>query len=404
MYATIIGWAARKKGDDGPLLAAARSLVRLLLIAVGEFQRNELSLRASALTFTILLSLVPMLALSTAVVKGLGGDDRMRQLSYSYVASLEEAELDDTATSTGENEAAAARSEAANLTGHLRAALDRIFDYVDRTNFTTLGSIGMAGILLSVLLVLGHIEAAMNAIWKAAAGRTLLRKLADYLALLVVLPIAGNVAFAAAAFLESPALAAKLTTLLPFAWMQTVLLKMLPVLVISVVLYAIYIFFPNTRVENLPAFCGATLAAIGWFSLQNLYISLQIGVANYNAIYGSFASLPLFLVWVYLGWLFVLGGAQLAFAWQHRHSFPLLPPTADATLRLDCAFTIMARVQAGFLGGDILRQSDLVTGITAYPPELVAQLTTELVATGHLHTSASDGRLLPARAYFNPLT
>ncbi len=399
---------ARPQEAEGWLNTVLRPLIRLLLIGIGEFQRNELSLRASALTYTVLLSLVPFLALSTAVIKGLGGDDQMRQLAYSYVNSLEQAEPEGQAklpepgeiktAPAGEGAEEAKGEPPARLTEHLHDALEQIFDYVDRTDFATLGSLGMAGILLSVLLVLNHIEAAMNAIWKVERGRTLLRKFADYIALLIVLPIAGNIAFAAAAFLESPALAAWLTVLIPFAWLHTLLLKMVPVLVIALVLYAIYIFFPNTKVETPPALCSATLAAIGWFSLQNLYISLQVGVANYNAIYGSFASLPLFLVWVYLGWLFILGGAQMAFAWQHRQSFQLLPPSSDPALRLACAMAILARVRAALAAGKGLQRQELAESIDDYPTQLSLQIIDELTDAGHLHLSQRDNRLLPAQA------
>ena len=377
-----------------PLLAGLRSLLRLGLIAVGEFRRNNLSLRAGALTYTILLSLVPMLAMSTALVKGFGGGDQLREIAYAYVATLEEAEgkppvsMDPAVLATAPREG--------KLTDHLRSALDRVFDYVDRTNFTTLGALGMAGILASVLLVLSHIEAALNAIWHVACGRSVLRKLSDYLTLLILLPIAANIAFAAGAFLESQALAEKFALIVPFTWLQTLLLQLLPVLVIALTLYIIYLFFPNTRVEALPALSGAALAATGWFALQNVYITLQVGVANYNAIYGSFATLPLFLVWVYLGWLFVLGGAQLAYALQHLDSHQLAPLTATPALRLACAFDSIEQVETGIRTRRAVTDEDLAVSMQVYPPGLVKDVLADLITAGLLHHSQSDGRLLPA--------
>jgi len=394
LTAALIRFADLPPPAKRPLLAVLRSLLRLGLIAVSEFRRNNLSLRAGALTYTILLSMVPILAMSTALVKGFGGGDQLREIAYSYVANLEEAEGK---PPVSEDPAALATDPGeGRLTDHLRSALDRVFDYVDRTNFTTLGALGMAGILATVLLVLSHIEAALNAIWHVACGRSVLRKLSDYLTLLILLPIAANIAFAAGAFLESQALAEKFAILVPFSWLQTLLLQLLPVLVIALTLFIIYLFFPNTRVETLPALSGAALAATGWFTLQNIYITLQVGVANYNAIYGSFATLPLFLVWVYLGWLFVLGGAQLAYALQHLDSHQLAPLTATPALRLACAFDSIEQIETGNRTRRAVTDEDLAAGMPVYPAGLVKDVLADLITAGLLHRSQSDGRLLPA--------
>jgi membrane protein len=394
LTAALVRFADSPPPANRPLLAVLRGLLRLGLIAVGEFRRNNLSLRAGALTYTILLSLVPMLAMSTALVKGFGGGDQLRESAYAYIATLEEAE--GKPLTSADSAALATDPTEGRLTFHLRSALDRVFDYVDRTNFTTLGALGMAGILASVLLVLSHIESALNAIWKVAYGRSVLRKISDYLTLLILLPIAANIAFAAGAFLESQALAEKFAILVPFSWLQTLLLQLLPVLVIALTLFIIYLFFPNTRVETLPALSGAALAATGWFALQNIYISLQVGVANYNAIYGSFATLPLFLVWVYLGWLFVLGGAQLAYALQHLDSHQLAPFNATPALRLACAFDSIEQVETAIQTRRAVTEEDLAAGMPVYPPGLVKDVLADLITAGLLHHSESDGRLLPA--------
>ena len=268
-HTTLTAWAEMKVSNPSLISTATRQLLRIILITIKEFNNNDLSLRSSALTYTVLLSLVPMLAMSTAVVKGLGGGDQLREAAYSYIDTLEQ---------TAPKEQPAHSQE--RLTDHLRSAADKLFDYVDRTNFATLGTIGMIGILFSVVLVLSNIESAMNAIWKVQDGRSIVRKIADYLTLVILMPISINVAFAASAFLANPKLASKIDVVIPLAWLQTFLLQLLPVFFIALTLYVIYIFFPNTKVKTLPAVFGSILAAFLWFSVQNVYITLQIGVEN----------------------------------------------------------------------------------------------------------------------------
>ncbi|MFW2367859.1 MAG: YihY/virulence factor BrkB family protein [Desulforhopalus sp.] len=395
---SLITWADKQSSNTSRLTAAARYLVRLLIIVIREFRINELSLRSGALTYTILLSLVPMLAMSTAVVKGLGGGDQLRKAAYTYIDTLEKtSNTTYQITSEGDTtqQSQEVTSSGADLTNHLRSAADKLFDYVDRTNFATLGSFGVLGILLSVLLVLGHIESAMNAIWKVTAGRSILRKLADYLTLLVLMPISINVAFAAGAFLESPALASKMDNLIPVAWLQALLLKPVPIFFIAISFFAMYIFFPNTRVRPFPAILGSTLAAILWFIMQNIYINLQVGVAKYNAIYGSFATLPLFLVWMYLGWMFILAGAQAAFAMQNIHSYRLTPVLASPSLKLGAAFDIMDLIYSRFTNRQSLTNEHLASELPHYTQAVLEDVAEQLNSAGLFHKSESDGRLLP---------
>jgi membrane protein len=398
-HSSLAKWADKKQVQDPSYFGSAlRYLVRLLLIIFNEFQINELSVRSSALTYAILLSLVPMLAMSTAVVKGLGGGDQLRQAAYSYLETLEESNGLNTTENREEPAPATADSpkNTATLTNHLRSAIDKLFDYVDRTNFATLGTIGVVGILLSVLVVLGNIESAMNAIWKVSAGRSILRKIADYLTLLILMPLSINVAFAASAFLKNPVLAAKMDTFIPGEWLQALLLKPIPIFFIALAFCAMYIFFPNTKVKTVPAMLGATLAAILWFGVQNVYIGLQVGVAKYNAIYGSFATLPLFLVWMYLGWMFILTGAQVAFALQNCKTYRLVPIPDGPSLKLGAAFDIMDRVYSGLLTQQPITSTALTDQLPQHSQSIIGDVVEQLIEAGQLHVSQTDGRLLPA--------
>ncbi len=395
---TLASWADSNPPSASFLQKKMRGAVRLILITIKEFGANNLSLRSAALTYTVLLSLVPVLAMSTAVVKGLGGGDQLKKAAYAYIDTLETSSsslkvpgFNPSPEKTGTQE-----KGTKTLTAHLRSAADTLFDYVERTSFTTLGTIGMIGILLSVILVLNHIESAMNCIWKVDNGRPLLRKIADYLALLILMPVSINVAFAASAFLKNPALAAKMDLVIPFIWLQTLLLKLLPVFFIAFTLYIIYIFFPNTRVKTLPAVFGAILAALLWFTVQNIYITLQVGVAKYNAIYGSFATLPLFLVWMYLGWIFILTGAQVAYGIQNLGTYTLLRKEEAPSLQLAAAFDITECIYTSFSNDTAILPGDLYQQLPHYSRTVLSQVLARLQDTGIVHCSSTTKQLLPA--------
>lgn len=396
----LLLWADSRDRNRTVLLGFLHMLVRIVLITFREFNRNNLTLRSAALTYTILLSLVPVLAISTAVVKGLGGSSQLKEAAYTYIDTLGQnansASFDHFRHKPAAETAVAGESAPSTLTTQLRQAVDSLFDYVDKTNFATLGSLGVAGIFISVILVFGNIELALNTIWQVRHSRSIARKVADYLALIVLMPISINVAFAASAFLTNPTLASKFQLLIPFIWLQALVLKLVPVFFFTLTFYIIYIFFPNTRVHTAPALVGAFLAAIFWFAVQNVYIGLQIGVSNYNAIYGSFAILPLFLVWMYLGWLFVLGGAQIAYACQNLRNYRIVPTPSEPSAKLSAAFDIMDLVQKAFAESAPLTIEGLIDLLPDYSAALVQEVTEQLIAAKTLHLAAQEELVLPA--------
>ncbi len=386
--------------DTHGLLNFVRALLRIFLIVIREFEHDRITLRASALTFTIVLSLVPVLALGTAVLKGLGAGDQMRQAAYLLIDQLEEGPavptsgLDEQSTADAKPAAASPTEDLEvgpekidensvdeSLTAHLRTAVDQIFDYVGRTNFAALGAFGIAGLVLAVLSVLGSIEQAMNTIWQTSSGRPLGRKLMDYLALMILLPITINLALATEATLQSPKLFAHVNDFLPVVWLGRVLLKMLPTIALVATFTILYRFIPNTNVKFVPAILGGLFGGIGWLVVQMFYIKLQIGVARYNAIYGSFATLPLLLMWIYVGWVVFLSGAEMAFAVQvwRRYNWHELALTPIA--RLTIAFDIIGAALSDFHHRKVTEPTSLARRLK-HPLSTVNLVMQDLIAGG----------------------
>ena len=398
---SLTRWADSPPPTGFKPVAWGHTLCRIVMITVREFQLNNLSLRSGALTYTILLSMVPMLAMSTAVVKGLGGGNQLKEVVYKYIDTLEQSSpLELTIPPAGDKNAEPPPSPGeagpAGLTSHLRSAADQLFDYVDRTSFATLGTFGMLGIFLTVILVLNNIEAAMNTIWQVEAGRSLIRKVTDYLTLMVLMPISINVALAAGTIMESQSLGIHLDTFIPIAWIQLVLLKGVPVFFLSMTLYIVYLFFPNTKPKTVPTLIGAILAGTLWFITQNIYISLQIGVAKYNAIYGSFATVPLFLVWIYFGWFFVLLGAQVAYAIEKNDRYQLVAKPDAPAIKLSAALDLCSLVGKHFQENTGIDLDTASRQLPAYTLKQLEEAGNTLVSAGFIHHARESNKLMPS--------
>ncbi len=355
----LVHWAFDREHGKSSGTDTIRSIVRVLVIMVKEFVNTNITLRASALTFTIILSLVPLLAMSTAILKGLGSGDQLQTVAYRLIDQLDpQYQPAKPGSATRQNSlppadstdqaGAATTTPEPSLNTHLHNTVDTIFNYVDNTNFAALGAFGIAGLLIAVIMVFSSMENAMNSIWHTRRGRSLFRKIMDYLALLILLPISINIAIAGDAILESPRIMGYISTVIPSDWVVQMLFTLLPFAFITLSLMLMYLFFPHVRVKTFPAFCGAVFASIFWFIVQRAYIVLQIGVAKYNAIYGSFATVPLLLIWMQLGWTFILLGAVLAYAIQNRNHYRLPSTGCTAQLALQRAFDVLLSVYSNF--------------------------------------------------------
>ncbi|RLB02466.1 MAG: YihY/virulence factor BrkB family protein [Deltaproteobacteria bacterium] len=364
--------------------------LRVLFIVYREFKQDAITMRASALTYMVVLSIIPVLALSTAVLKGLGAGDQMRQAAYKVLQRLEEVERGEVPPQQG------APSDRKTLTDHLRRAADKVFDYVDRTNFAALGVFGILGLLFTVVSLFGRIEQAMNAIWGSYRGRSWGRRAMDYLALIVLLPVAVNVGLAAMAALESPVLLARLQHLLPLPWFWRLGLGLLPLLTIVATFTLLYRFLPNARVSFKAALAGGLLGGTGWVLLQSLYVKLQIGVARYNAIYGSFATIPLFLLWVYMGWVVFLTGAEIAYAFQFWRTYPARRERTSLAFSLALAFDLMRALYEAFRRRHAPTGKELAQGL-GQPEGAVIPLLEGLKGAGLIReVEDEEGRWVPS--------
>ncbi len=393
---SISNWAFSSQKENRKVVDTIKCVIRVLLIMYREFFRTKISIRAAALTYTIVLSMVPVLAMSTAVLKGLGSDNQLKLAADRFIETLEPTPAQITEQKSKDYTATEEeKTRSGTMTAHLHNAVDTIFSYVERTNFAALGAFGIIGLLVVVIMLLSSVEDAMNAIWHTKKGRSIFRKVMDYLALLILLPISINAALAGDAILESEKIMAYIHTFIPSVWAVKMLLKLLPFLFVVLSLMAMYLFFPHVRVKTYAALSGALFAAVFWFIVQRIYIILQVGVANYNAIYGSFATVPLFLVWLHLGWMFILLGSTLAYAVQNRNHYQYIAVDNSPQRQLQLTFDILKTVYTNFSLRTPTTSSELLKEIPNARQVEVESVVLQLLEGGLIQKNNKNKGLLP---------
>jgi membrane protein len=284
-------WRFRADKLDPPRLFWVTQL-RVVLLAGRRFMEDRCDLRASALTFYTLLSIVPVVAMAFGVAKGFGLE---KMMETQLLAKLE-----------GQPEVAARILEFART-------------LLENTKGGAIAGVGVVLLFWSVIKVLGNIESSFNDIWGIKKSRTLGRKLTDYLSVVMICPVLLIIASSATVILTTQitSMVEQLSFLGHAAGVIIFLLKLFPYTVIWALFTFMYVYMPNTKVQLKSGLWGGMVAGTVYQVAQFAYIKFQIGVSSYGAIYGSFAALPLFLVWLQLSWLIVLFGAEVSFARQN---------------------------------------------------------------------------------------
>ncbi|HYB98037.1 MAG TPA: YihY/virulence factor BrkB family protein [Candidatus Limnocylindrales bacterium] len=261
---------------------AVRS-ARVAWFAGQGFMRDHCALRAAALTYASLLALVPVMAVSFAFLRGMGwSGDRLEAVIL------------------------------ARFTLMSPEAVDTIVSYIDNTSIAGLGVIGAVFVVISSVSVMAQVEQSLDVIWGNAQPRGVVRRTADYFALLVGAPILLAAAMSVTAALKTNSMLAWLASLGGVGVLMHLLTSLVPYLVVSALFTFLYTFVPNARVRWTAAAAGGIVAGIGWQLTQSAYLAFQFGMANYNAIYGTLAQLPVLMVWMYTSWTIVLAGAEVS--------------------------------------------------------------------------------------------
>ena len=271
-------------------------LLRLVLVAAAEFQESFLSIRATSLVYTTLLSLVPFLAVTFSVLKAFGVHQQIEPILSQAFDPLGE--------------------KGAEITTN-------IIQFVENLKVGVLGAVGVAGLFYTTYSLIEKIEEALNSIWRVEVGRPLARRITDYLSVVLVGPVFVFTAFGLMASSQSHWLVQRIMEIQPFGYLIVVLTSFLPFFFMCMLFTFLYKLVPNTPVNISSAFVGGLTAGVCWQIAGMAFSAFVASSSRYSAIYSSFAVLILFLIWLYVGWLIVLAGAQVAYYHQHPSSYLL---------------------------------------------------------------------------------
>ena len=270
---------------------SAFHILKILIIAVRGFIENGCAVRASALTYFTLLSSVPVVALAFALAKGFGLENIVTDLIRDSFA---------------------ANPETANYLIQFSSTM------LEETKGGLIAGIGVIMLLYSVFELLSHIEEAFNFMWNIKKNRPILRKVTDYMTIMVFSPILIITASSATFFVR-----AKLSDYFTdyLSPLLTVIIKVLPYILMVIVFTLVYLIMPNTKVNFKSAISAGVMTGIVFQVWQWAYVAFQVGVSEYGAVYGSFAALPLFLVWLQVSWIIVLLGCEVAYSVQNVNNY-----------------------------------------------------------------------------------
>jgi membrane protein len=341
MGAFLAGDLWRKElGSLSTLRALGYKGLRVLYLTLRGFHLDRCLLRASALTFMTGLSIVPLLAFVFAVAKGLGAYD---VLLNDVIRPLLDQHLG------GGVEGAAAIAGGSEV----RDALEQVLLLVQNTRVGSLGTFGLAILVYTVVKLLGSIEHTFNEIWGVHKSRSILRRLSNYLSIIVVVPILLTTAAAVTTSLQSQSILDYASRTLGLDLLVTYYARFGPFVAVWIGFTFVYMFMPNTRVRPSSAILGGLIGGALWQLAQVLHLRFQVGVANYNAIYSTFAALPIFMFWLYLSWTTVLLGAEVACAHQGEPVFRqvMRARNQDPAYLEAVAVRAMGRVAVTFLAG-----------------------------------------------------
>lgn len=345
--------------DDKKLPKSLKWLLntaRVVSLAVRGMVEDKIQLRASALTFYSILSVVPIIAMIFGIAKGFGLEQSLQ------------AEILKNAEATQQEEVVKW------LIGFAQSMLES-------TKGGVVAGVGVVLLLWSVMSILGNIEASFNDIWDVQKPRTYLRKFTDYMAIMILAPILLISSSSITIFISSTVneIAGKVEVLSVFAKFTNVLLEFAPYFLIWIVFFLLYLIMPNTKVSWKAALTGGIIAGTSFQLFEWVYINFQVGVARYNAIYGSFAALPLFLIWLQTSWNLVLLGCEISFASQnyHRFAFEGSINNLSISFRKKIGLLMLIEINKNFEKGEITSKDFLAESLHL-PPRLIKKIADDL--------------------------
>ena len=356
--------------------------VRVLILAFKGFNRDKCQLRAAALTFYSILSLIPILAMVFGIAKGFGFEQKLELLLQKKIASR------DMVAQEG-----------------LDWVISKAKLLLESTRGSLIAGVGLIVLMWAATRVLRHIEAALNDIWEIKNSRPWIRNFTDLLSIMVVAPILFILAQSTTVFIT--AIIQDLSKGMELLGLLFLLMKLVPFGLIWLLFTMIYVVVPNTKVNFKSALVAGVIVGTIFQLSQWIFFKSQMGISKYNAIYGSFAFLPLLLIWIQTAWLILLLGAEIAFANQHinRYEFALGSQEVKPSFKKLVTLLITNLLVKNFVEAKSSLTAEEISAILHAPVRLVRQCITDLMNSKIINEvgkkNSQDTSYQPARSVEN---
>ena len=334
-----------------------RMLLRQLqtaVLVVRDFGINQSMLRASALTYYTMLSIVPLLALTFALLKAFGVQNLLEPLIMDKL-------------NVGDGQ-----------------AVQAILGYINNTQVGKMGAIGLVFLLYAVVSLLTNVERAFNHVWGVKEIRPLMRRFSDYISVILVGPVLIISAISMTSSLASNNLVQKLIEMKMVGSLILLAFQVAPFVFMWLAFTVLYVFMSNTRVEWRAAFVGGVTGGTLWQLAQWGYVNFQVGVAKYNAIYGTMAALPIFMIWVYFSWVIVLFGLGVTYAKQNLRTSgrDLRGTEVSRSCYEQVALVLLVTLADRFSRGEVALNPQQLAKLLFIPSRLCRSILLELVELG----------------------
>ncbi|MEP6663789.1 MAG: YhjD/YihY/BrkB family envelope integrity protein [Verrucomicrobiota bacterium] len=386
---------------DSDTLPVLYRFVRFWIMVGKKFWKNRCPLRASALAYTTLLALIPILAvgisISTSLLKREGGKQQIEQMLNTLVSKV--APQLDLVPKTGGDDVDAETLDSMRAL-HLvssdqtesdgqQKVVESISNYINRVSSGTLGATAMVALIFVAISLLSTIEATINDIWGVSRGRSFLSRTVQYWAVITLGPIFLLLAMGLnfGPYFQTTQ---RLLDHMPF--LGNFIFQFLPMIVLALIFTFFYQAMPNTKVQWRAALVGGMVGGLLWH-LNNVFSVVYLGQVSRNSqIYGQLAIVPIFLLGIYLSWMIVLFGAQVAYVYQNRHSYVQEKRSENVNERGRefIALRLMTLVAQKFHHGQPAPDSSYVAESLCVPAHLVRQIVKPLLHTGLLTPVATS--------------
>lgn len=339
--------------------------IKTLNLSVRSFFNSDIQTQACSMTYRTLLAIVPALALLFAIASGFGLKNTLQDELFAIFPAQKTA---------------------------ISYALGFIDSYLNSYSEGLFVGVGVVFLLWTLISLLSNIEDTFNLIWGQKEGRSIGRKIVDYTAMLLILPVIMMCASGLTILVSST-----LQTLFQWDFMTPVIKLILEGLswILTWLFFAmLYLVMPNTKVKFANAFMAGVFAGTGFLVLQWLFITGQLYVSRYNAIYGSFSFLPLMLIWTQLTWVIIFAGGVVCYSSQNIYMYNFNDAIQNMASRYYARLTlaISAVVIQRFIDGKGATRATYLVKTYTLPPRLCTMICDKLVAAGILSIVMIDPR------------